>query len=1053
MTIANFGFNFGCRPDAYITDAFCESIRLALCSGAAPVPLLSPIDGTACPAVAAPLEVECRGAFAALGFSEFYPALCARSDSVHGRSAWQFSARHHHPRSPPLAALPHPVREHPSFSLSRPLPLRLHLYFQARWEFSCLREFGLGSLAFQQQSSLILLLRSSQQLQIVLNHPGSMLVQKLALRVLVSANAPGMPAASALSLLSSGRCALHKQGGTLPPSRERSHIQELRAHTRALRRALGALERTRVQLRVDVATPAWLLLAEPGNASSEAVVVRSKRLVASVALSRQRCTVGRAASAELNTELHSYAAAFELVRLHGWLLPSAKALPLLAPFDIRMRASARPLRTGALEVECSFGELQCDLDPVLLTTASRSLLSLERAAKKQRAVLDSWLEVASPRGEGSSAQLLSWSPLPPALLGAIQRLRLSLRLEGATLRLFSNPLGCQSCAEGGVEGVLGGEEVPSVHWQRRATGSWEASLSAADAPRAREPALMLFEAEPTPPGTDGVELRVGTLTLSLVGAERELAERLAAAKPPLRTPGMERCPLIVQLESTHCMLRQLGRTANVRHAPLLELTPTISCGVETSVGKAGSVWPKESCSAAGCGNSWVLGISREGIISPEFLLPRVFLGRLSCALPLHQVSPLLRRMHAEWKLPAREALHAFNSLYVSLTRAQRDFSARRAAPLSATAVLLPCAAVPSPPPSVILPPPSPLPAAASPVPPLRCAQSHGSKPAAAAAASVGVDVQTLHVQRQHSVDNAFDLLGTFMDGGQSEARKLPAIEQTTRSPPALQVQLHAFKLCLNDAGLHALSPQAPAKEASDSAASSAALELHVKRASFQIEGSGVEVKPLLSIASLQLHSVAQLESPLPHPFGLAAARRYERLLLGLGHPQREVDQRLEDAHHRDCSEDNGTSALKLRFTRVRSECGIRGSEGATRVLQLWVAPLLMRSPGACTHALLELGRHAEGAFRLLTTFGSSLSSTGGEGGNDASTSKQKRAPVLSLRLALQPCWLQPLRGGRSSHGGLLHGEHEPFGSAELHTSGIFGEIQLFMAAPGEEVAL
>ena len=348
MTIANFGFNFGCRPDAYITDAFCESIRLALCSGAAPVPLLSPIDGTACPAVAAPLEVECRGAFAALGFSEFYPALCARSDSVHGRSAWQFSARHHHPRSPPLAALPHPVREHPSCSLSRPLPLRLHLYFQARWEFSCLREFGLGSLAFQQQSSLILLLRSSQQLQIVLNHPGSMLVQKLALRVLVSANAPGMPAASALSLLSSGRCALHKQGGTLPPSRERSHIQELRAHTRALRRALGALERTRVQLRVDVATPAWLLLAEPGNASSEAVVVRSKRLVASVALSRQRCTVGRAASAELNTELHSYAAAFELVRLHGWLL-SCSQLPrgLCSRSNVQLKNSVRCWTRGS----------------------------------------------------------------------------------------------------------------------------------------------------------------------------------------------------------------------------------------------------------------------------------------------------------------------------------------------------------------------------------------------------------------------------------------------------------------------------------------------------------------------------------------------------------------------------------------------------------------------------------------------------------------------------------------------------------------------------------
>ena len=93
-TIANFGFNFGCRPDAYLADTFCESLRLVLHCGAVPVQLLSPINGPASPVAAAPLEVDSRGTFEALALLEHYPALCARSDSVYGRSAWQLSARH-----------------------------------------------------------------------------------------------------------------------------------------------------------------------------------------------------------------------------------------------------------------------------------------------------------------------------------------------------------------------------------------------------------------------------------------------------------------------------------------------------------------------------------------------------------------------------------------------------------------------------------------------------------------------------------------------------------------------------------------------------------------------------------------------------------------------------------------------------------------------------------------------------------------------------------------------------------------------------------------------
>ena len=879
-----------------------------------------------------------------------------------------------------------------------------------------------------------------------------MLLRQLALRVLAAGATLGTPAA-ALGAEPIDGCASHEQGDaspSLPPPRERLHPQELRG--RALWRTCSALERTRLQLRVDVATPAWLLLADPDNSSSEALVVRAQRLIASVTLARVGGAAGRPASAVLDGELHVHAAALELAQLRGWLVLAA-ARPLLAPFDVRVCFSARPVRTGALEAKCCIGQLRCESDPFLLAAVSRSLLSLKRAAQKQRAVLESWIEVASPGAACSGDLVPPRVLLPLAVLGAIQRLRLALQVESATLRLLSDSYRSEDDAAGDAAGTLGTGETPLRVWQRLNHGGSAVAAPAA-VPDARQPSLLLPEVAQAQLGSNGIELHIGTLTFSVTGAERVLAERIASAKPSVRTPEMGRCPLLLELEGVHCTLHELCGTGNSKHAPLLELKPKIHYS-DTHLAETSSVLLKESKDAAGCFNAWLLGLSSEGLISPELLLPHILFGRLHCALPLHRVSPLLRRMDAEWKLPAREALHAWTSVLISLASPQNGFSVQQVAPPTAAerttgaeAAGFSASALP-PVPASPLPPT----ATALPLSPPCQARSTAAKPVAAAAAAVVSD-------GQRSVDDAFEILDTLAPESLLKSVQSPSIiKQATRPPPAFQVRIHAFKLCLNDAGLHALSPLAAAKEASASTASSAALDLYLERACFQLEGRGAGATPLVSVASLQLHAAAQLESPLPHPFGLAAARRYERLLLGLGHPHLKEHLRQEGALYRANGESSDCGALRLRFARIGSEvgtccdgAGARSGEGFGRIIQVWVAPLLVRSPGACTYALLELGSHAEGVFRLLNKLGGFLSlANDGESGIDASVGEPTRAPVLSLRLALQPCWLQPLREGGSKHRGLLHGEHEPFGSAELHMSGAFGEIRLYLAAPGEEV--
>ena len=73
-------------------------------------------------------------------------------------------------------------------------------------------------------------------------------------------------------------------------------------------------------------------------------MVRAQRLIASVTLARVGGAAGRPASAVLDGELHVHAAALELAQLRGWLVLAA-ARPLLAPFDVRVCFSARPVRS------------------------------------------------------------------------------------------------------------------------------------------------------------------------------------------------------------------------------------------------------------------------------------------------------------------------------------------------------------------------------------------------------------------------------------------------------------------------------------------------------------------------------------------------------------------------------------------------------------------------------------------------------------------------------------------------------------------------------------
>lgn len=253
----NLGIHVGLEPGITLADVFWQTVRVDAVSagvaGKTAVPLVSPLPAAAqverrrsTIAAHIPLEVDTTAAFASAGLAKRLPALCARSDSAHQSSTWQLGVRWHNER--PELVVQDVVEAQPAVDPSSTVTEEPE------------------NRASVRRSELAIRWRSSEQLAILLNHPGFETGGRL-LRA-VTKHIQLDP----IGQLSPQACRPQTPVSKAAPVDVA--IDEALAHS------VRGLYGMTIRLSVDLATPTWVMIVTPEQHNSKALVLSTRRVLA-----------------------------------------------------------------------------------------------------------------------------------------------------------------------------------------------------------------------------------------------------------------------------------------------------------------------------------------------------------------------------------------------------------------------------------------------------------------------------------------------------------------------------------------------------------------------------------------------------------------------------------------------------------------------------------------------------------------------------------------------------------------------------------------------------